>query len=110
MKTNETFTAEVSGLDCHVHHHTATLKNLVTVTPAKPGECVRFQVQQGSHGVWDAGTMTSCVALNKWSQTMLTRKLGPTGWFRVRADFAPSAKDTGNVSTDGGWLYYVVTN
>jgi hypothetical protein len=77
--------------------------------PAKPGECVRFQVQQGSHSVWDAGPTTGCVALNKWSQTMLTRKLGPTGWFRVRADFTSSAKDTTNVSTDGGWGYYVVT-
>jgi hypothetical protein len=102
-------TSVVSGLDYHVYHHTATLKSLITVTPAKPGECVRFQVQQGSHGVWEAGTTTGCVALNKWSQTMLTRKLGPTGWFRVRADFTPSAKDTANVSTDGGWLYYVVT-
>ena len=102
-------TSVVSGLDYHVYHHTGTLKSLITVTPAKPGECVRFQVQQGSHSVWDAGTTTGCVALNKWSQTMLTRKLGPTGWFRVRADFTPSAKDAANVSTDGGWVYYVVT-
>jgi hypothetical protein len=35
----------VSGLDYHVYHRNATLKNLITVTPAKPGECVRFQIQ-----------------------------------------------------------------
>lgn len=100
----------VSGLDYHVYHRNATLKNLITVTPAKPGECVRFQIQQGSHSVWDAGATTGCVALNKWSQTMLTRKLGSTGWFRVRADFTPSTKDVANVSTDGAWVYYVVTS
>lgn len=37
------------------------------------------------------------------------RPLGPTGSFRVRADFDASAKDTTNVSTDGSWVYYVVT-
>jgi hypothetical protein len=42
-------------------------------------------------------------------QLAMSRKLGPTGWFRVRADFTASAKDTTNVSTDGGWVYYVVT-
>jgi hypothetical protein len=40
----------------------------------------------------------------------MSRKLGPTGWFRVRADFTASAKDTTNVSADGGWVYYVVTS
>ena len=103
-------TATVAGLDYHVYHRNATLKNLITVTPAKPGECVRYQVEQGRNGVWGAASTTGCVALNKWSQTMLTRKLGSTGWFRVRADFTPSAKDVANVSTDGAWVYYVVTS
>ena len=31
------------------------------------------------------------------------------GWFRVRADFTPSAKDTATVSTDGSWVYCEVT-
>ena len=101
--------AKVSGLEYHVYHHTATLKDLVTIAPDKPGECVRLQVQQASGSVWRADATTSCAALNKWSQTMMARKLGPTGWFRVRADFTPSAKDTANVSTDGGWVYYEVT-
>lgn len=50
------------------------------------------------------------LGLNKYSQTLMSRKLGPTGWFRVRADFTASAKDTTNVSADGGWVYYVVTS
>jgi hypothetical protein len=102
-------TAVLSGLDYRVYHHTATLKNLVTVTPTKPDECARLQVEQGRNGVWGAATTTDCATLNKWSQTMMARKLGPTGFFRVRADFTPSAKDITNVSTDGGWVYYEVT-
>jgi hypothetical protein len=102
-------TIKVSGIAYRVYHHTATLKDLVTVAPVKPGECVRLQVQQAIHGVWRADATTGCAALNKRSQAMITRKLGPTGWFRVRADFTPSAKDTANVSTDGAWLYYEVT-
>ena len=43
------------------------------------------------------------------ARPLITRKLGPTGFFRVRADFTPSAKDITNVSTDGGWVYYEVT-
>ena len=99
----------VAGLQYHVYHHTATLRNLVTVVPSKAGECARLEIQQGSNSVWGRSTFTNCMDLNKYSQTILTRKLGPTGWFRVRADFDASAKDTTNVSTDGSWVYYVVT-
>lgn len=100
----------VAGLQYHVYHHTATLRNLVTVVPSKVGECARLEIQQGSNSVWGRSTFTNCMDLNKYSQTVLTRKLGPTGWFRVRADFDASAKDTTNVSTDGSWVYYVVTS
>jgi hypothetical protein len=101
-------TATVAGLDYHLYHRNATLKNLVTVAPNKTGECVRFEVQQSVKNVWHADGTTGCTALNKWSQAMLTRKLTATGWYRFRADFTASAKDTTNVSTDGPWLYYTV--
>jgi hypothetical protein len=99
----------VSGLQYHAYHHTATLKDLITVVPNKTGECARLEIQQGSNSVWGRSAFTNCMGLNKYSQTLMSRKLGPTGWFRVRADFTASAKDTTNVSTDGGWGYYVVT-
>jgi hypothetical protein len=102
--------AEAGGLPYHVYHHTATLKNLVTVVPNKAGECARLEFQQATRGVWGRSTFTNCMDLNKYSQTLMSRKLGPTGWFRVRADFDASAKDTTNVSTDGSWVYYVVTS
>jgi hypothetical protein len=98
----------VAGLEYRLYHRNATLKDLVTVAPSKTGECVRFELQKSTNGVWRPDTISGCAALNKWSQTMLTRKLGSTGWYRFRPDFTASAKDTTNVSTDGGWLYYVV--
>jgi hypothetical protein len=101
-------TTTVAGLQYRLYHRNATLKDLVTVTPKKTGECVRFEVQKSVGNVWHADTLSGCATLNKWSQTMLTSKLGSTGWYRFRPDFTASAKDTTNVSTDGGWLYYVV--
>ena len=98
----------VTGLEYRLYHRNATLKDLVTVAPNKTGECVRFEVQKSTNGVWHANTVSTCAALNKWSQTMLTSKLGSTGWYRFRPDFTASAKDITNVSTDGGWVYYVV--
>jgi hypothetical protein len=98
----------VAGLQYHLYHRDATLKDLVTVTPGKTGECVRFEVQKSTNGVWHPDALSGCAALNKFSQTMLTGKLGSTGWYRFRPDFTASAKDTTNVSADGGWLYYVV--
>jgi hypothetical protein len=101
-------TAEVSGLQYHLYHRNATLKDWVTVTPSKQGECARLEIQQAVKSVWRADATTGCVALNKWSQAAIPRTLSATGWYRVRADFTASAKDTTNVSADGGWLYYVV--
>jgi hypothetical protein len=101
-------TAEVSGLQYHLYHRNATLKDWVTVTPNKQGECVRLEIQQAVKSVWRADATTGCVALNKWSQAAIPRTLSATGWYRVRADFTASARDTTNVSADGGWLYYVV--
>jgi hypothetical protein len=101
-------TTTVAGLPYHLYHRNATLKDLVTVTPSKTGECVRFEVQKSVNGVWHPDTISGCAALNKWSQTMRTSKLSSTGWYRFRPDFTASAKDTTNVSTDGGWLYYVI--
>jgi hypothetical protein len=93
---------KVSGTEYRVYHHTATLKDAVTVAPDHGGECVKLQVQDYSHGTWRADKTTT-------SHGALRLKLGATGRFRVRADFVRSAKDIANVNTDGSWLYYEVT-
>jgi len=97
---------KISGTEYRVYHHTATLKDAVTVTPDKRGECVRLQVQEYSRGSWRADVTTSCGTLNKSSQVTMARKLSSTGRFRVRAGIAG---DAANVSTAGPWLYYEVT-
>jgi hypothetical protein len=101
--------AKVSGTAYRVYHHTGTVKDAVTVTPDKRGECVRLLVQKYSRGSWRADLTTSCGALSKSSQVTMARKLSSTGRFRVRADFIHGARDIANVSTAGSWLYYEVT-
>jgi hypothetical protein len=99
----------ISGTTYRVYHHTATLKDAVTVTPNKHGECVRLQVQVYSHNAWQQPTFTPCVALNASSKAVLALKLHATGRFRARPQFLPAAKDIANVSSTGPWLYYLVT-
>lgn len=108
--TDTTYTAVYTG-DALYEPKTVTLEIKVgakVVTPSKQGECVRLEIQQAVKSVWRADATTGCVALNKWSQAAIPRTLSATGWYRVRADFTASAKDTTNVSADSGWLYYVV--
>jgi hypothetical protein len=101
--------AKLSGIDYRVYHHTATLKDAVTVTPAKRGECVQLQVQEYSKGAWRAATTTKCGSLNKSSKATIALKPTATGRFRVRANFVRAKTDITNVNTSGSWLYYEVT-
>jgi hypothetical protein len=101
--------AKIGGTEYRVYHHTGTVKDAVTVTPDKRGECVRLLVQKYSRGSWRSDLTTSCGALSKSSQVTLAHKLSSTGRFRVRADFIHGAKDIANASTAGSWLYYEVT-
>jgi len=99
----------ISVTQYRVYHHTATLKDAVAITPDKAGECVKLQIQNYADNAWRAYTMTGCGTVSKSGKVTVSSKLGPTGRFRVQADFRASAKDTANVSTNGGWLYYEVT-
>ena len=101
--------AEVSGIDYRVYHHTATLKDAVTVTPGKRGECAQLQVQEYSKGAWRPGITTKCGTLNKSSKVIIAVKPTALGRFRIRANFVRAKTDTANVSTAGSWLYYEVT-
>ena len=53
--------------------------------------------------------MTGCVDGGQVGQGHRVQQARPDRRFRVRAEFRASAKDTANVSTNGGWLYYEVT-
>lgn len=93
-----------------VYHHTAKAKQTVTVAPAKPGQCVRFQIQRYASGTWHTESTSACRALTSRSaaatSVTLTRSAGQR--FRIRAEYVPSSKDTGNLSTWGAWQYYAV--
>jgi hypothetical protein len=102
-------TTTVSGTSYRVYHRTATLKDAVTVTPAKRGECVELQSQEYSKGGWHPVTTTKCGLLNKSSQVTDALKLTALGRFRVWAYFVHAKTDTANLSTTGSWQYYEVT-
>ncbi|MGW2961252.1 hypothetical protein ACWDGI_22665 [Streptomyces sp. NPDC001220] len=93
-----------------VYHHTAKAKLAVTVTPAKPAQCVRFQIQRYQDGAWHTESTSACHSLTSKSttdlSTALTRSTG--GRFRIRAEYVPTAKDSGNLSTWGAWQYFTV--
>jgi hypothetical protein len=102
-------TTTASGTSYRVYHRTATLKDAVTVTPAKRGECVELQSQEYSKGAWHPVTTTKCGTLNKSSQATVALKLTALGRFRVWAYFVHAKTDTANLSTTGSWQYYEVT-
>lgn len=102
-------TTAVSGTSYRVYHRTATLKDAVTVTPAKRGECVELQSQEYSKGAWHPVTTTKCGSLDKSNQATDALKLTALGRFRVWAYFVHAKTDTANLSTTGSWQYYEVT-
>ncbi|KUN33423.1 hypothetical protein AQJ30_33745 [Streptomyces longwoodensis] len=102
--------ATYSGVSYRVFHKTVKPTVTATVTPNKAGQCERFQVQQYYSGAWHTLTTSGCYALSSTSsakaQLSLTNALNQK--FRVRSEYERSTKDLGNVSTWGGWLYFVV--
>ncbi|MYS23659.1 MULTISPECIES: hypothetical protein [unclassified Streptomyces] len=93
-----------------VYHHTATAVLKAAVTPRKTGQCAHFQEQQFSGGAWHTVVATGCSPLSSagtaYGRLSLTHATG--GKFRLRAEYAASAKDTTNVTTWGAWDYFVV--
>lgn len=94
----------LGGVLYRVYHHTAPLKDSVTVTPNKHGECVELQVQRYDSHAWHQAGVSKCSSLNSTSRATVPRRLGTTGHYRVRVNYVRSAKDTANVNTSSGWL------
>jgi hypothetical protein len=101
----------ISGVTYRVYHHTAKLKDAVTVAPNKHGECVKLEMQRGTSSDWKAYYLSGCTDLNGSSKATISLTLSKYsigGKYRIRADFHPSSGDKGNLSTDGAWLYFIV--
>ncbi|MER7924239.1 hypothetical protein ABTY96_14115 [Streptomyces sp. NPDC096057] len=93
-----------------VYHHTVKPQVSGTVSPAKSGQCMRFQAQEYVHSAWHTLTTSSCFSMTPDSvgvtRLSLTNAVGQK--FRVRTEYVASAQDTTNVTTWGGWLYLTV--
>jgi hypothetical protein len=98
----------LGGVVYRVYHHTATLKDSVTVTPDKSGQCVELQVQRYYDRAWHAVSTSKCSRLNSKSQDTFSLKLGTAGQYRVLVYYVRSASDPTNVSTRSSWLGYEV--
>jgi hypothetical protein len=95
-----------------IYHHTATLRDAITVAPNKRGECVKAQVQILQGGSWvNDFPVTSCGALSSTSRVPGSFGLGNAAGarYRIRALFYHSASDPRNVNNASSWLYFRVT-
>lgn len=98
----------VGGTIYRMYHQSGYLYVTVAVTPNKPGECARIEVQENYSGAWRANELTACAALDGSSRLYgyLTVNNGDLGYeYRVRADYVPSSSDVSNLSSDSGWQY-----
>lgn len=102
-------TATISQIPYRVYHRGATVKDAVTVTPDKHGECVQLRVQDYAKGAWHPYATTGCTALSSASKAVLALKLATLGRFEVSPVFIHAARDSANVNTNGPRQYYDVT-
>ena len=91
----------------HLYHHTAKVSAAVHVTPVRPGECVRLQLQEFYRGKWVGRLRTKCAALSRKGEvtTAIPAKKAAIGHpYRLRADFIPG-HDTTVRSAPSDWQY-----
>jgi hypothetical protein len=100
-----------------VYHHTATLKDTVTVAPNKHGECTSIQIQILYQGAWQWDVVTGCGYLTSGSQvfgyfslTGAAAKPPAVNRYRIRAVFSPAKTDTANLGNLSSWQYFRVAN
>ncbi len=80
------------------------------MTPSRPGECVRLQVQEDYHGQWRVRGSTPCAALGQDQQShRVPRGQEPALGlpYRIRAVFI-SGRDTTVHRADSGWHYLII--
>ena len=88
-------------------HQSAEVSDAVTVTPSRPGECVRIEVQEYYQSAWVGRLNTPCTALSSVSKVTVNfaaSTLARGYPYRVRASFIPSTDPT-IVGTNSSWQY-----
>jgi len=98
------------GTTYRVYHHTVKPQVTATVTPAKPGQCQRFQAQEYYSGAWHTLTTSGCFTLdaNSTAVTKLALTNATGHRFRVRSEYEHSRTDTTNLTTWSSWLHLTV--
>jgi len=93
-----------------LYHRRAQLSAAVRVRPARPGDCVRLQVQEHYRGAWRDRLTTACAALNKDGKvtaSVAARREERGHLYRIRALFIPG-RDTTVTRAESGWLHFEV--
>jgi hypothetical protein len=100
------------GSTYRVYHHTATLKDTVTVAPNKHGECTSIQIQIYYQGAWQWDVITGCGYLTSASQVFGNFNLAKAAGlrYRIRALFSPATTDTANLANASSWQYFRVAS
>jgi hypothetical protein len=103
-------TAKVGGITFHVYSGSGTLTLYSEVSPRKRGECLEPESQQMDGSKWVADSKYGCDALDASSNDAAAFTLAQAAGarYRIRGDYLAAKKDRGNLSTDGGWLYFEV--
>jgi hypothetical protein len=93
-----------------LYHRTARVSAAVRVTPARPGDCVRLQLQEHVRGGWRDRLTTACAALSKAGKvtaSIAARKEARGHLYRIRALFIPGS-DTTVTRGESSWLHFEV--
>jgi 5-hydroxyisourate hydrolase-like protein (transthyretin family) len=103
--------AQYGGTLYRVFHHTATLKDTVTVAPNKNGECTHLELDVYFQGQWQTEGTSSCGTLGSASKILWNVSLSQAAGYhyRIRTDFTHRSSDTTNVNNDSSWFYFAVT-
>jgi hypothetical protein len=104
-------TAKIGRITYGVYHGTSTLTLTAAVLPNKHGECLEPETEQAEVGTtWGADTKYGCDSLTEESHDTapFTVNLAVGDRYRIRGDYVRAAKDLGNLSEQGPWLYFEV--
>ena len=93
-----------------VYHHTARPGVAVTVTPAKPGQCVKLVLQEYDAKAWHTTLTVACARIDSAGRAAgnLTLENAVGHDFRIAADYLPSGSDLSSLATWGSWQYLTV--
>jgi hypothetical protein len=109
--TGDFKTTKIGGVSYDEFHSSGTLTLYSTVAPAKHGECLEPETEQAEVGTtWGADTKYGCDSLTEESHDTapFTVNLAVGDRYRIRGDYVRAAKDLGNLSEQGPWLYFEV--